>query len=689
MSYLKMEKADLPNMKSGIISIWVKVPKRVETVPESKWDKTWLPPHLDESMDRNDAAWATSSYWPSPTAQFGCSHIFTYPPGGSAFGGGDLVTFKDKFVPFLCFGDPKQQYDRCKWKKKTIGPPVWVLGKGGVPQNLVAQNPKEGGDWVPEGGTPPPASTTGDVTKEDNIIPPSAFGIHNNRTLRIILQTKNKAKYTGYAWAQVKSETIHIQTPVSCQDVLHNPHPCSEPEGWVDFSEKQSIFPNQFVGFNLRYEDVSMLECGAHPEAFIMDTDVEIADGKWHHILLCFDLGDGPEDGTDPATGYGAEAASPPSSPAAAPTDGAETPPAVPPQPGSRAVIHAEATGPDGDRPALAGTWGQFSGVNGEYALAPFGCLSGLCLFGIGCTYEELACYGRPFEEVGKFSYANNGKISSKAKAWLYVDDKPITGKELNHRQAWKTLEGRSVKGNTGKALLDALDKHAILPPNAFLAPFEEIRTEMSTNKTGWERDYRTLLGGFNGPAARIDPTDEMRQLDHPRPKYEFSPGALPTKGHPVCIPAGDSFGIKDDKVVANFDIILAELQIWANEKLDFDLEENRRLFIGPKLGPDGKPGDDPSLLPVAMRLPAEKLNTPPHIRLHGSGNWKNGYNTGTIGVRISGDGVDQTKTKIDAGQFVPTGGIERKRPNPKIEIAKAPDAPAAPAKPALAVRAA
>ena len=211
--------------------------------------------------------------------------------------------------------------------------------------------------------------------------------------------------------------------------------------------------------------------------------------------------------------------------------------------------------------------------------------------------------------------------------------------------------------GKTGKALLEGLDKQAILPPSAFLAPFKEIRTQMTTSLTLWERFYRTELGGFTGPACKIEDTGEKRRYDHDRPEYEFTPEALPTAGFPVCIPAGEKM------VDYNQNIILAELQIWADQSLDVSDESNRRLFI--------KENDKGELVPASMRKAAEKLGKP-HVKLHGTSNWKKGYNTGTLGVRIIGEGTpDERKEKIEEGQFTPTGQIDRYKPDPKLEAKK------------------
>lgn len=643
MAYLLMPETELADLSSGIISLWVKC--SVSQGEKETISKDWLPKPITELLgEKGKVAFPGASYAMEMNGYGNIimpPHIWCYPfPGPAGFIGtsSEPTSWKDGIVPLITFGDPKQKYDRIEWKlKELLG--IWIFGNGGVPQMLTSQYPEEKG-------------------KEEGIVPPSCIGVKDGK-LRVILQTNVKGKYKGCAWAQSKSKEQRIMRPISCQHA--GDHPCSEPEGWEDPATEIPIEPNQMMGWNIFYEDVSMLECAQHPEAFIMDSDVMIADGKWHHVLLSFDLkGDAPD-----ALSFGSKVpqnggAATPKAAGVGVTPFEDVPPPVVadkvrPEParnegGGASVIYVEATGPENDRPALPGPWGQYSGRDGEYALAPFGCLLDCQGSGRECTYAELACYGRPFETVGKYGKADGGKITCKSRGWLAIDDKSLTGKQLNHKDAWAACE--AAPG--GKAALDSMDKHAIMPPNAFLIPGTEIRYEqMTTNGTAWEREYRTVLGGYNGPAAKMPEGGEPRQLDYVRPSYEFGGGSIPIKGHAIAIPGGPNDLWGKDR---NYSVILADLQIWPGCKLDLDLQENRRFFI------------DECGEPVSPGVAAEKIGKP-IIMLHWATNWLKGKNTGTSGYKATGAGAgtDPKNFENEKAQFTKTGNVSRSLPDPDI----------------------
>lgn len=657
MAYLVMPESELADLSSGIISLWFKC--SVGTGADEPIDKDWIPKPISEVLPQKGAVAMPGASYQMEMNGFGTiilpSHIWCFPfPGPDILGkpmGPD--SYKDGIVPLITFGDPKQKFDRVEWKlKELLG--IWIFGNGGAPQKLTSQYPESKGSV-------------------EGIVPPSCIGIKDGQ-LRVILQTNAKAKYKGCAWAQSKSQEQRIMRPYSCQDIIHNTHPCSEPEGWEDpATDGLTIIPNQFTGWNIFYEDVSNLECAQHPEAYIMDSGVSVADGSWHHVLLSWDFkGDAPD-----ARSFGAKAAASGGTGGSAPTaqaasvaalaegdggtgGGGVPPPTMPdagrPVPATTelsgdAVVTAEATAKEGkERPPLPGAWGQFSGVDGEYALAPLHCIGPQCLAGGECTYEELACYGRPFETVGKYAKADGGKFTCKSRGWLAIDDKSLSGKALNHKKAWAFCE--AAPG--GKDALAGLDPHAIMPPNAFLIPGAELRYElMTTNGTHWERDYRTLLGGFNGPAAKMPEGGEPRQLDYVRPSYEFSGGVIPCKGHAIAVPGGpeDLWG-KD----RNYQVILAELMIWPGRKLDLDDQSNRRLFID-ECGEPQSPG-----------VASAEIGRP-IIMLHWASNWLKGKNTGTSGYKKTGDGAGTDPSRFDneKGQFQKVGEITRFLPDPDI----------------------
>jgi hypothetical protein len=694
-SYLVMEKCPLDDMGIAIISFWFRVDAAVDfNAGEDKFPKEWVTKSISAVLEKDQVAFGGGSYT-REINDFGVdyrpAHIWCYPfPGphhDDFYIDEPPPTWKDKMVPLITFGDDKQEFKRAQWKLKTLNS-IWVYGNGGRPQALMSQYPEEAKkDDSANGGTGGSGGAGGSGGGGDGgvaigggaggaatptiYVPPSCIGIYKGK-LRVILQTNGHAKYKGCAWAQSKSETIHISTPISCQNVLTNPHPCSEPEGWVDFSAKQSIQPNQFTGYNFWYDDVSDVECGQHPETFIMDSDVQVADGKWHHVILSFDFTgaaaapkDGPPGLPPGGNGGGTGNGGPPpvrdtggTGNGGAPGDGG-----VPltgttdPTGGEGGMIKASATGPDGERPPLPGTWGQYSGIDGEYALAPLHCLPDN-VGPDGYTYEQLACYGAPFETNGEHQPADGGKLESKCRAWLAIDDVSLKKDKLHHKDAWQEMLDRLAKLKNGDAVLSGLDDHAIVPVNALLIPGAEIRGDMATNNTKWERNYRTILGSFNGPAARIDPTSEPRQQDYERPSYEFKPDPLPVSGKPFAIPAGKSWGEKPDR---NYDIKMAELFIWTGQSLDLDKDDNRHMFIDVA---DEKTG---LLGPVGPKKAIDKLGKP-NLMLHWATNWLAGNNTGTTGVKETGDGsgTDKKTEKVPEGQFVKTGdAIDRFFPDP------------------------
>jgi hypothetical protein len=640
LSYLYQSKSAVSSVNQCIISFWVRVQERAD---DDEFDFK-PPPPISQMLGTNQVAFAGSSYQKAPGpfggGQFTQPHIWCYPfPGPESNDPHSYpASYKDGVVPFLTFGDPNIEFNRVEWKLRQLNT-VWVYGNGGVPQALMSMYPEAS----------KALDDKGDATgKIKGIVPPSYVGLNRKGELRVCLQTNSKATYTGCAWAQKSSKTSHIMTPISCQNVLVNPHPCSEPEGWVDMSTKQSIQPNQFTGFNFEYEDVSSLECNQHPETFIMDSGVMISDNNWHHILISIDLSGvaavGGHDSYHDLDSNGKPIENPP------------------PPSGAKGEIKAEALGIDGNRPALPGPWGQYSGINGEYALAPFGCLPDNP-GPDGYTYEQLACYGAPFENMGKYSYADDpgspgGTITSTCRAWLAIDGVTYNKEALNHDVTYKQCRDRRKDGS----LLKEFDNQAIAPVNAFLIPGAEIRKDMRTNMTHWEREYRTILGKFNGPACKMPNLGEMRQLDYVRPKYEFSGASISLGGKPFAIPGGpqELWG-KHDR---NYTVELADLHFYSGKFLDLTDSSRINLFRDPDLG-----------RPQGIMMMDKHMNGKPVVRLHWASHWKQGLNTGSAGGRQTGSGsgtdpkiIKPQKPRGEDGNFVPVpnaDAIDRVSPDP------------------------
>ena len=112
----------------------------------------------------------------------------------------------------------------------------------------------------------------------------------------------------------------------------------------------------------------------------------------------------------------------------------------------------------------------------------------------------------------------------------------------------------------------------------------------------------------------------------------------------------------------------MAEFQLFTGVTLDTSVEENRRAFVdedGVPVPPEGKPPTEDK--PDGEKPPAEKLlGKRPDIVLHGSGDWSDGNNTGSLGVDNDGD-------NIPSGQFEPTGAIPSYTPDPSLHGPQSP----------------
>ena len=647
MSFLQLK--ELPEMKSAVISFWVKVgelPKADQL--KDPWKVEWMPPEINRMEDKKGVAYLGSSYYMA-FPQFNQPVLKCWPPG-DAFSrdqAASLGTFKDGVVPFITFGDPNLSYNRIKWVIKDIGKKWEMLPGPGMigihkvyatqPEGMQAGTPPAAGA-PPTPGAPPPAAPpppppivggggssggggasggwraareagggaegggggggaapVGDAPAgggggavAEPIVPPSFIGLCNNR-LRIHLQTAGRADYTGYAFAQTKIEDVHIMTPLGGVTARYG----APVTGWKDFSEDHAMF----LGASIFYDDVSKQECTQHPEAFIMEPDVGVNDGKWHHIALSFELS---------------------------------------------GTVASEGTGTTKIKPH-PGPVGQFN------------------------ENEEFAIYGgAPNENCGDNPACESGTMTSSCKAWLMIDGKPYDGKNLHMEEAWRGLERRKgyvLKGThsssqlyaaediwhvdpsekeNGKDILEKLEKNSIFPPNAFLAPCNDPRLDFITSRTEWERFYRTILGAYTGPPCKIvEGNESTRRFSYPLPKYQFQVEGIPPG--PLGIPAGPGWAER------NANIMMADLQIWVGKS--HDVSSDPSMFIDK----DGKP--------AGLKKLRDALGKP-DVCLHRSSNWIRGYNTGSLGVSGEGD----QRTKNEGGQFEVTGKIDRYLPDPKLE---------------------
>lgn len=206
-------------------------------------------------------------------------------------------------------------------------------------------------------------------------------------------------------------------------------------------------------------------------------------------------------------------------------------------------------------------------------------------------------------------------RTSSTIRMWVAFDDHNLTAKSL------------SVYWPEGYH-----DLNAVLSVTGYF-----IANDNSYTSTGTMADQRGVTVSENNLA--------------PDPFYYFNP--QPIQLTPLGLPSTSTY------VNAIKRVEMAELQVFTGVTLDTAITKNRRVFVskdGTPVDPTkGTEEDDPT-------PPAEKLlGKKPDILLHGSGNWKDGKNTGSIGIALDG------KIK-PAGQFKPTGGIEQYTPDPVLE---------------------
>lgn len=180
------------------------------------------------------------------------------------------------------------------------------------------------------------------------------------------------------------------------------------------------------------------------------------------------------------------------------------------------------------------------------------------------------------------------------------------------------------------------------------MGPFRDVDDGLGPNTILTSNIYRES-GAVPPAGGRLFFNNFIRE-----PSGGYLPAPIPSSKGELGIPAAAHY------VNGIFRCELAEFQMWTGVTLDTESQSNRRAFVdanGRPVEPTGTE-DKP---PPAVKLLGKK----PDVLLHGSSNWKTGYNTGTLGVEIDGDG---TINKIPNGQFKPWGGIERYKPDPSLD---------------------
>jgi len=201
---------------------------------------------------------------------------------------------------------------------------------------------------------------------------------------------------------------------------------------------------------------------------------------------------------------------------------------------------------------------------------------------------------------------------------WLAFDDINLTEKKLS--TYWPSGYN---------------DPNAILTVNAFYQASSRTGIPTTSSDDGWGN---IITNVYSGSVA---------------PNCEYTPGPVPTADHPIGLPA-TSAHIEN---IRNAE--MAELQIFTGISLDTGSKVNRRAFV------------DDAGKPVPPKKAEDLLGRRPVILLHGSGNWKVGKNTGSLGLTPAGN-------PIASGQFQRQGVINIYKPEPSLHGPQSPPPPKA-----------
>jgi hypothetical protein len=164
-----------------------------------------------------------------------------------------------------------------------------------------------------------------------------------------------------------------------------------------------------------------------------------------------------------------------------------------------------------------------------------------------------------------------------------------------------------------------------------------------------YQEDSRRVIGE---PPQEGNPGDGTSTTIGVLPTYTADDLSVPAVGKPIGLPGTATY------VNNIFKCEMAEFQMWVGQSFDTADAAKRRLFIDFKRDKDGNPITDPNtgyftMIPVKADIAAKALGAPT-IKFHGTANWKNGIDTGSLGK---------------AGNFRPTGDIKKYKPDPSIMV--------------------
>jgi hypothetical protein len=523
-----MSNAPLPDMSSGIISIWFRDARQNPAPPpEPDWPSgVWsagtnsmVPPDIFQ-VAKADGYKQNIFYWNS-YGQYITGGGITLPLLGPA---AVMMATPPPFVidqmhTLLTFGNPDQSYEYYPWQVKfpnVIEAVQYVPMIISGPQWSVPSWPPPYAPWIFKYGKfTVTTMTLGDApVLKPGYVPQSFIGVDKNGYLTICLQTDTKAKYKGYAFQLDKVTEIW-----ATQSYFDAPVGHLESGHWVKVK-------GYWDGYEFWYTDISDKVMGAQPETFVIGgppgafdfvSIPAVNDGAWHHLLFSFDIS-------------GSVQVSIPSI-----LPGGARPPTI---------VSTEC------KAWLALDGKNYSGGALQHRFAMHDGFQLPLLPGMGTDSVG-------FGPVTSATRANSGLIG---------------GNDIMPRNCWILPFRGSPKDGLKRFASTAgtwnQDSTAFIQKGDY-------------NFFQWTGSIWTLYhaGDWKG------------ELDPPRPSspdpatfdvptYEGGPFNIPCSGYSIGIPASAHH------LDHNTGLEMAELQIWINQTLDTGIEENRRLFVDK----DGKP---------------------------------------------------------------------------------------------------
>jgi hypothetical protein len=574
MSYLEMAKAPLPDMSSGIISIWFRDATKgpaptAEAWPSGLWTPgtdSMVPPWTQEIVQ--DLSPSSAFFWDAYGAPLDSFQgLLTGPAAVWMPTPPPFAT--DTVHMLLSFGDPDQPYNFCPWRMDSPNV-IKAVNYTGEAVPGIGFNPN---DWPPpyapyfinvgdDGGKftvrnmrlEPPVA-------KPKMVPQSFIGVDKDGYLIICLQTNTRATYKGYAFEladiselKARATTLVIDGPPYSYSQIGFPYPDGH------FEEH----PGYWDGYQFTYNDVSNEVMSGQPEIFVLGGPPVYLDffggpvvsgNTWHHLLFSFDI--------------------------------------------SGSVTCEQPDDAASGAPTVTTKCKAWLAVDDR-------------------NYTDMALQRRVRIPDGLVTPLLPGMghdiLFGKLTSW-YRGDLSLGPNDIVPQNIW-------IRSFSGGYPRDGLLQYASNSGLSTGPPDNEHYPAGDFNGLAWTASLWTLYWpAAPGPAfATMEPPRPTvpNPATFDKPIYECASFSIPVNGHPIGIPATARH------LTHNTGLEMGELQIWANKTLDTADVNMRRLFVDK----DGKP-----VLPNA----AEKVLGKPDILLNGSGNWQAGTNTGRSGFTATG----------------------------------------------------